>query len=343
MHVSDLGHVLLPLFLLRLTKMNLIGEAKGIKLYSPKDSYISYFNSPYFGHAHASAIDVYPHHHEWGGPVVSPIAGKLVHIQKTTMGRQKEFPTDDYDFGIALQPDWTEDAIVRILHCRPNLEEGSVIDKGDMIGTAIRSRYFNYWTGPHYHIEVMHKDSFHRSTQSYQLGLPFGFESKKADELPPSVEILIDTVTEDFIIGYPRGLSHTTINGYTGLSGISNGKDVVGILDGGLSHYKHGGVIGHSDSIEGSIIGLQNIPVGTIERSLTGSSFFLRGPCLSSSLDGKELRGLSCFVYPKHYVKKGITRLLLIPKSYGEFVGQFSEGNVCQLKIDSTNNTIKAD
>ncbi|MBE0527494.1 MAG: hypothetical protein IH631_11175 [Candidatus Thorarchaeota archaeon] len=271
------------------------------------------------------------------------MTGKLVRIRKTTMGMKKEFPTEDYDFGIAIQPEDCEDAIVRILHCSPSLKEGDSVARGDVIGSTIRSRYFNYWTGPHYHIELMRLDSFPRSTRSYQLTLPFRFESKKIEELPSSVEFLIDTVSEDFIAGYPKGLSHTTIDGYTGLSGICNGKDVVGILDGGLSHYKHGGVIGHTNSIEGSIIGLQEVPVGTIERSLTGSSFFLRNPSLSSSLDGKELRGLSCFIYPKHYVKHGIPRLLLIPKSYGEFVGQFSEGDMCQLRIDSANNTIKAE
>ncbi|MBE0527265.1 MAG: hypothetical protein IH631_10000, partial [Candidatus Thorarchaeota archaeon] len=108
--------------------MNVIGEAKGIKLHSPTDAYFSYFNSPYFGHSHATAIDIYPHHHEWGGPVESPIVGKLVRTQKTKMGRKKEFPTDDYDFGIAIQPENSEGAIVRILHCKPTLKEGSTVE-----------------------------------------------------------------------------------------------------------------------------------------------------------------------------------------------------------------------
>ena len=82
-----------------------IGDAKGIKLHAPKDAYFSYFNSPYFSHSHTSAIDVYPHHQDWNGPVLSPISGKIVRVQKTAMGRKKEFPTEDYDFGIAIQPE----------------------------------------------------------------------------------------------------------------------------------------------------------------------------------------------------------------------------------------------
>jgi len=323
--------------------MNVIGEAKGIKLHSPKDAYFSYFNSPYFGHSHASAIDVYPHHQEWAGPVVSPISGKLVRIQKTAMGRKKVFPTDDHDYGIAIQPDWTEDAIVRILHCNPTLEEGSVVDKGDMIGTPIRSRYFNFWTGPHYHIEVMHLDSFPRSTRSFQLELPYHYKATPAETMVSETEFIVDSVTEDCIIGYPRDLSHTTIGQFSGLSAIDEGSMIVGILDGGLSHYKHGGVIGHENGRVSSPIKLQNLPVGQIQQSLKGASFFTRDPSVSSFLNGKALRGLSCFIYPKQYIKHGTPPLILVPRVYNEFNGVLSEGDVCNLKLESANNTVIAD
>ena len=57
--------------------MHVIGETKGIKLYSPEDAYFSYFNSPYTGHSQAAAIDIYPYHQQWGGPVTSPVSGKV--------------------------------------------------------------------------------------------------------------------------------------------------------------------------------------------------------------------------------------------------------------------------
>ncbi|TFH05220.1 MAG: hypothetical protein E4H14_13175 [Candidatus Thorarchaeota archaeon] len=323
--------------------MHAIGEAKGIKLYAPKNAYFSYFNSPYFGHSHAAAIDIYPEHQEWGGPFVSPVAGKVVRIKKTLMGRKKEFPTDEFDFGIAIQPEDNEESIVRILHCKPSLNEGDFVDFGDRIGNTIRSRYFNYWTGPHYHVEIMHQDSFSRSTQSYPLELPFSYVPHNTTELPTTVEFLIDSVSEDSITGYPRNLSHTTIDGYTGLSAISNETKVIGILDGGLSHYKHGGVIGQTSAINGSLVRIQKIPVGTVRQSLKGASFFLRDPSISSYLDGKKLRGLSCFIYPKNFVRYEVPRLLLVPQTYGEFVRFVSEGDVCELKIDSASNTIKAE
>ncbi|MHA1614116.1 MAG: hypothetical protein ACTSW7_05945 [Candidatus Thorarchaeota archaeon] len=323
--------------------MHVIGEAKGIKIHSPEDAYFSYFNSPYTGHAHAAAIDIYPYHQEWGGSVASPISGKIVRIQKFKMGRKKEFPTEALDYVIAIQPEGTETNIVRIMHCKPSLKEGEVVDLGATIGTTIRSRYFNYWTGPHYHVEVMHLDSFTRSTQSYPLDLPFSFDSITARETSTEVEFLVESVTEDCIIGYPRNLSVTSIDGFYGLSAFDNESKIVGIIDGGLSHYKHGGIIGHTFPIEGSLVGLNNLPAGIIHYPLNGASFFQRGPSLSCSLNDNKLRGISCFLYPKQFKKQGVPQLVLVPKIYKEIIGTVSEGEVCKLKIDSCNNMIKAE
>ena len=323
--------------------MQVIGEAIGIKLHSPKDAYFSYFNSPYSGHSHAAAIDIYPSHQEWGGSVVSPVTGKLVRIQKTAMGRKKIFPTEDHDFGIAIEPEDCEGAIVRILHCKPTLIEGDTVNRGDKIGITIRSRYFNYWTGPHYHVEIMHLDSFPRSTRSYPLALPFEFQDTASKEIYTETEFRIESVTDENIVGYPKDFSHTSIGQFSGLSAINDESNIIGIIDGGFSHYKHGGVIGQTSGLEGSTIKLQSIPVGVTKRSLKGASFFQRDPSISSYLNDSELRGLSCFIFTKKYIKNGIPPLVLVPKTYKEFTGVISEGDICTLKVDSASNTIKAE
>lgn len=320
-----------------------IGDAKGIRLHAPKNAYFSYFNSPYFGHSHNAAIDIYPHHKEWAGSVLSPVSGKILKLQKTAMGRPKEFPTEDYDFGIAIQPEANEDLIVRVLHCKPSLKEGRVVGLGDNIGTTIRSRYFNYWTGPHYHIEVMNRDSFSRSTQSYGLEIPFLFGARKSKELVSETEFLVSVVNEDHIIGYPKSFKHTQIGNYGGLSAIDENSNIIGILDGGISHYPHGGVIGHEEAKLNSNIKLQGRSVGVIQGSLIGASFFNRGPSIKCYLDDRMIRGLSCFVYPKKYNKQGIPPLVLVPKEYREFIGKVSEGDVCILALDSDNNMVKAE
>jgi len=322
--------------------MHVIGEAKGIKLHSQEDAYFSYFNSPYTSHSQAAAIDIYPHHQNWGDSVASPVSGKIIRIQKTKMGRKKEFPTEDYDYGIAIQPEVTDAAVVRVMHCKPSLKEGATVNIGDTLGSTIRSRYFNYWTGPHYHVEIMHLDFISRSSRSYPLELPFKFDSKPTGDVLSDLEFIVESVSDDNIVGYARDLAHLSIGHFSGLSAIDIESRVVGILDGGLSHYNHGGVIGHTNAITGSFVGLRNLPTGMIRRSFKGASFFQRGPKISSFLNGNELRGLSCFIYPKQFKKQGVPRLVLVPKSYREFSGKISEGELCQLKIVSCNNMIKA-
>lgn len=319
-----------------------IGESKGINLYAPRDAYFSYFNSPYFSHSHASAIDIYPAHREWGGPVLSPISGKLVRIQKTSMGRKKDFPTEDYDFGMAIQPKYSDENIVRILHCNPTLKIDDRVEKGDIIGTTLRSRYFNYWTGPHYHIEVMHKDSFRRSTRSYPLKIPFRYQERKVTGVKTETEFLVSSVSKDNIIGYPTEFLHAEIGGYNGLAAMDADSKTLGILDGGISHYRHGGVVGHEKESVGSIIHLQNIPIGTVQQSMNYASFFQRNTSVLSYLNGILLRGLSCFIYPKQYTKKGVSPLVLVPKVYDEFTNSIAENEVLILKFESDINTIIA-
>ena len=318
--------------------MYFVGEAKGIKLHAPDDAYFSYFNSPYFSHSHASAIDIYPYHQEWGGPILAPITGKIAKIQRTKMGRKKDFPTEDYDFGIAIQPDGVSDKIVRMLHCKPSLIEGDTVDLGDEIGTTIRSRYFNYWTGPHYHVEIMNTDSFSRSTQSYPLKIPFLYEARRVREIREETEFIVSSVSKDNVVGYPKGFLHLEIGNYVGLAAIDTNSKALGILDGGLSHYKHGGVIGHEKVQVDSIIGLQNVEVGIVKQSMEHASFFRRSRPVVSFLNNNEFRGLSCFIYPKKWTQNGIPPLVLVPKSYREFVNKIAEGEVLILKLESKKN-----
>ncbi|MHA2352262.1 MAG: hypothetical protein ACXABX_03995, partial [Candidatus Thorarchaeota archaeon] len=132
--------------------MRIVGSAAGINIHAPEDAYFSFFNSPYIGHDIGSAIDIYPRHQEWGGDVVSPVSGKIVKTRKMRMGQPKQFPTHEFDYGIGILPEESDTDIVRIMHCEPDVSEGENVVLGDPIGRAIRSRYFNYWTGPHYHV-----------------------------------------------------------------------------------------------------------------------------------------------------------------------------------------------
>ncbi len=321
--------------------MRVVGSAVGIDIHAPKDAYFSYFNSPYIGHDIGSAIDIYPRHQEWNGDIVSPVSGKVTKIRRMRMGKPKQFPTEDFDYGIGIIPEESDAEMVRIMHCKPSVAEGQYIRIGDPIGTAIRSRYFNYWTGPHYHVEILPLNSFLRSSMSFPLELTYKFESKKSPKTPERIEFIVRSVTEDNIVGYAEGLGHTSIGDLVGLSAITGNQMTTGILDGGFSHYRIGGVIGSSVLKKNDRVYLNDSSVGIVYQTKSGASLFRRGPSIRSYLDDTELRGLSCFIYSKYYTKRMTPQLILIPKKYGQFNRIFKEGDLCELNIKTETTWLK--
>ncbi|MFW9769410.1 MAG: hypothetical protein ACFFF9_11865 [Candidatus Thorarchaeota archaeon] len=309
--------------------MRVVGIASETEIYAPDNSYFSFYNSPYISHGQGSSVDIYPYHQSWADIVASPATGKVVKIKKMKMGHPKEFPTEDHDFGIAIQPEHSLTDIVRILHCKPTVVVGDLVEAGDEIGETLRSRFFNYWTGPHYHVEVMPLESFERSSQSYTFKQIFHYSSSEGTKPSAEIEFEVIQVTKDFVKGFPKNIEHVSISGLIGLA-AKNRKDMkLGILDGGISHYKQGGVVGGLDIKANTQVYLARNPVGTI----TESNHFLTVPAITSSLDGSSLRGLSCFIYPELYTKKAVPPLVLVPKEYDQFTGIIQEGDLCQLEI----------
>jgi murein DD-endopeptidase MepM/ murein hydrolase activator NlpD len=323
--------------------MRIVGKAKGITLYAPDDAYFSYFNSPYIGHDIGSAVDIYPRQTGWGEAVVSPVSGKIVRIRKMKMGQPKQFPTSDVDYGIGIQPDTSETNLVRVMHCEPAVKNGESVSAGDELGTAIRSRFFNYWTGPHLHVEVIPQDAFLRSSKSFPLELKYHYETKAVSLFQDAFDFEVISVTEDNIIGYANDLGHAKIGELIGHPAVGEGTKIEGILDGGFSHYKIGGVIGASSLEIGSSVNLMQHPLGRVAHAKPGASLFRRGPSVQAFLDEHEIHGLSCFIYTQHFTKKGRPQLILIPKQYGEFQGALNEGDICELRIAGGNNTVKAE
>jgi hypothetical protein len=321
--------------------MRIVGTASGIEILASDDAYFSYFNSPYIGHVLGSAVDIYPAYQEWGGPVPSPVSGKVIRIRKICMGAPKVFPSAEYDYGIAILPDGADTNIVRVMHCESKLQEGEKIDVGDILGHLFRSRYFNYWTGPHYHVEIMSMDSFPRSSQSYPLDMNLDTTPQQFGTLPLILEVLLTDVSQDRAIGYPQKRIHARVSGLYGLSVQEKGKNTMGIVDAGISHYNHGGIIGRNDLQNGDEVYLGPIPVGEVVKTRSGVSSFRRGPMIAASIDGVSLRGLSCFLYPSHFVKRGMPPLVLVPERYGDFIDVLEQDSVGLLETQSCSNMDK--
>ena len=307
--------------------MRCIGVAGGVHLYAQEDSFFSYFNSPFIGHKRSSSIDVYPSHQLWGGPAFSPVDGRVQRVKKLRMGMKKVFPTSDADYAIAITPDENNEAIARVLHCTPSVSEGDLVAKGDSIGELLRSRYFCFWTRPHYHIEVMDPNHFQRSSQSFPLNPGFGAAQVISGNDTHKFECEVISCARDVIVAVAKNNAFVKVGGCYGHPAMLGDDRNIGLIDAGIPHYEHGGVIGIGNVQTGAKIRVWNTDVGQATDSSEGMTVFSTYLNLSVFLGQNRMRGISHHVYSKHQLANKHPPIFLIPPSYGQYEGKLNEGD----------------
>ncbi|MFX0107859.1 MAG: hypothetical protein ACFE7R_06230, partial [Candidatus Hodarchaeota archaeon] len=300
--------------------MNIVGVAGDVELYAPEDSYLSFFNSPYVGHQRFSSVDIYPSHGEWLGPCVTPCGGIVSEIRRSKMGRHREFKTEDFDYSIGIRPDSDETKVVRIMHCVPSVSIGNRVDTGDLVGNLIRSRYFNYWTGPHYHVDVMSSEHFLRSTMSF----PFEINVEELRVIKSAGDSELDAVVveaeSDRLVVVPND---TTFGRSGNLYGHLTSGELdgwVGMIDAGIPHYSHGGLFGVSAQKTGCSVSVWGQEIGVGDSIRHRIAQYTRTKRISIEVDKKPLLGISCYLYTKHQLQRGNPPLVLIPREYNGLI-----------------------
>ncbi|MFW9802958.1 MAG: hypothetical protein ACFFFC_09915 [Candidatus Thorarchaeota archaeon] len=311
-----------------------MGVAGSVSLYAHDDSYLSYFNSPFIGHRRFSSIDVYPADGAWDGPAFSPIDGKVTQVRTLKMGKKKAFPTSSRDYAIAIAPDDVTDTIVRILHCRPKVSEGDVVSKGDLIGSLIRSRYFCFWTGPHYHVEAMHPKDFIRPSQSFPIIVKTRTINTILGNSANQFECEVMNCTQDIVECWSHEISSASMEEYHGhLAKIGSSSS---ILDAGVPHYKKGGLLGNPIADIGYPIQAFGVSIGRVSSISESFVQFIMEKNVIATLDGENLGGLSTHLYSNRQLINGRPPIFLIPEERNQFEGRLSEGDCIVLSINKT-------
>jgi hypothetical protein len=292
------------------------------------------------GHKQGASIDIYPSHEKWGGPAYSPIAGQVIRIKKMRMGNKRIFPSDEADFGIAIAPEGSTD-IVRILHCFPEIDEGTTVEAGQRLGSLLRSRYFNYWTGPHYHIEIMNARDFSRATRSYPLNVELNSVQQVQHEIASELECLITRVTDDIIMAVTNDSPIAISGDLVGHVAYYGSDRRHGILDAGVPHYNHGGILGLAKPVEESTVTAWGTNIGYAVLNLDSRLSFKRGELFQPAFEGEIIRGVSCFAFTRKQTVKGAPPVIMIPQQYGGFSGKFAEGDVGVLSFKRPNDIVK--
>jgi hypothetical protein len=313
--------------------MRRIGIAGGVSLYAHDDSYLSYFNSPFIGHRRFSSIDVYPADGIWDGPAFSPIDGRITAIRTLKMGMKRAFPTSPNDYAIAIAPEGVEDSVVRILHCKPRVSEGDVVSKGDVIGNMVRSRYFCFWTGPHYHVEAMHPKDFIRPSQSFPIEIDTGKIGTISGVSTNQVECKVMKCTPDIVMCGSREIPSANMNDYLGHLAMAN--DSSGIIDAGIPHYKQGGLLGDMFREIDSPVHAFGVSVGSVSSVSDSFVQFTMEKNVFATLDGEKIGGVSTHLYSKKQLIYGRPPIFLIPEARHQFEGKISEGDCVVLSINT--------
>lgn len=313
--------------------MREICSVANISFFAPESAYFSFSNSPYIGHRNATAVDIYPIEGEWGCSVASPVEGKVVAIRETRMRKKREFFTADFDYAIGIRPSSNPDYVVRVLHCKPEVNIGDAVDRLGHLGAAIRSRYFNFWTGPHYHAEVMLSSDFARSSQSILLNIPpteiLGSESDSDDAHLDIIE-----VTEDRILATGEFGHASSGNGLFGHLLHTSQNPSFGLLDGGIPHYELAGCLCSPDASQPTLYRWSRFVVGRTSSGIDSPARFLTNRKLNFKLADHRIRGISFYIFTEYNLIDGKAPLILIPNDYGGFVDKFRVGDTAELHAE---------
>lgn len=198
----------------------------------------SLYNSPYVAHHSGCAIDLYPS----TASVRSPVAGEVCAIHEVAAPSRGY--ADDADYlmvidtgngpGPAIETADGRPALARVLHVDPAVCVGTPVAVGDYLGELLRSGYFARWVRNHLHLGFRHRDrDIYRASGSAPITISTGIEPLYWDGR--------GTITE-VEASYARVRPH-------GLDDLDDGQWVAlaseegALLDGGLAHYGHGGIL----------------------------------------------------------------------------------------------------
>ncbi|MDS0261626.1 hypothetical protein NDI56_19675 [Haloarcula sp. S1CR25-12] len=187
----------------------------------------SLYNSPFAAHDRGCAIDLYPE----GARAPSPVAGEVVDT-KTVRAPPKAYAAE-HDYLILVD---TGDHVARLLHVKPGVEPGDRVAVGDDLGGLVRAGFFAPWVPNHVHLGFRSHDA-----NPYRAG----------GSLPVEAGVDVEPLAWDGTgIVVEAGETWARLDSpahpapgerFVGLAGGNGGA---GVLDGGLSHYDWGGLLG---------------------------------------------------------------------------------------------------
>ncbi|UCH01415.1 MAG: hypothetical protein JSV20_05925 [Candidatus Bathyarchaeota archaeon] len=272
-----------------------IAKAMNVMVYAKNTDFFSFFNSPYYSHVNASAVDIYPKKRNADEVLAfSPVEGVISKIHEVKSPVPKHFKASETEHLIVVSPRENPNVAVKLLHINSNLERGMRINVGDYLGKLVRSGFFNFWTNKHLHIEVRSLKNPLRAKGAYHLAPVNSCDNDLRWQKGPSFEGgRFEEIKENYaIIGLKEGV--VKIGKFWGFGCITRG--VEGVVDGGIPHYGYGGVhlINSSKIRVGDKIRVEDNTIGTVTSVFKSAIKFKCSPAFIY-LNNHLIKGLSMY------------------------------------------------
>ena len=299
-----------------------------IRVSIPHTSHFSIGTSPYYAHQHGLAIDIYHNLTLENYEVLSPISGNILKIKTLKAPKPKFLNGVDIDYLILVSNPSNSEKLWKIMHVKPTIKVGDLIEIGDPIGKTIRNGYFAYWSSPHLHLEIRPFNDAIRA----RGGIDFSLAIEKKDNAKESfkkvkttqIPVEIHSIYPEMILGYfPKHFYHKLIPIY-GVKIRVNHLNC--ILDGGIPHYKIGTVLCQQECNPDTYYSVYLGPhrIGTLHE-LRGQFAFFKFESIEFLLNNKKLRGISL------YLANFLPLIKIIPYKKSEF--SFKRKSVQYLSI----------
>lgn len=264
-----------------------VAHSQGIKIFAPKESRLSFFNSPYHAHFNHQAVDIYPP----SGLAASPVAGKIKYIREFNAPAQKQFHSSPKEYLIAVETQASSEYLVRILHVKPSVRVGEEVEVGAPLGKLIRSGYFDFWTDPHMHVEIRPSRDLLRAKGGVQI-FCVKPEGKFGGDSPASnfKGKIFSSKPEYVLLDGPNA----SIGQFTGVPVFVGGK--IGVMDGGVPHYGFGGVISPQKIEVGDQVSLGSVKIGRVVETFDDGWARFEAKKFFTSLENFSMRGISSYL-----------------------------------------------
>jgi hypothetical protein len=199
----------------------------------------SLYNSPYPAHDRGCAVDLYRDPGRGDDVAFSPVAGEILESHERRVPHREYAEATDHILLVAVdaaasgfEGDGGTDLVARMLHVDPDVNAGDRVEVGDPLGRFVRSGFFAPWVDDHVHLGFRRADQhLLRADGSLPLSVPVEPRPLEWDGTGTVVE-----VGETYVVlDAPRGNEGEWV-------GVA--ADGGGVLDGGLAHYRGGGLLG---------------------------------------------------------------------------------------------------